>query len=84
MPVPSTTFGEEPRRRRLQAGLSLTALSGAVHYSKAQLSRVERGLKAPGQDLVRLCDAALGADGALDAGVVARRPGLVPSHCDNR
>ncbi|MEU2452106.1 helix-turn-helix transcriptional regulator [Streptomyces sp. NPDC012765] len=67
MPVPSTTFGEELRKRRLQAGWSLTALSGAVHYSKAQLSKVERGLKAPGQDLVRLCDAALGADGALTA-----------------
>ncbi|MGX1675179.1 helix-turn-helix domain-containing protein [Streptomyces sp. NPDC055400] len=65
MPEPSTEFGEELRKRRLQAGMSLTALSGAVHYSKAQLSKVERGLKTPSRDLVRLCDAALGADGAL-------------------
>ncbi|MBP2050232.1 transcriptional regulator with XRE-family HTH domain [Streptomyces griseochromogenes] len=67
MPQPSTEFGEELRKRRLEAGLSLTALSGTVHYSKAQLSKVERGIKAPSRDLVRLCDAALGADGALIA-----------------
>nr|BFD81391.1 hypothetical protein StreXyl84_07920 [Streptomyces sp. Xyl84] len=65
MPQPSTGFGEELRKRRLEAGLSLTALSGSVHYSKAQLSKVERGLKAPSRDLARLCDAALGAGGAL-------------------
>lgn len=67
MPQPSTEFGEELRRRRLDAGLSLTGLSAAVHYSKAQLSKVERGIKAPSRDLARLCDAALRADGALIA-----------------
>jgi transcriptional regulator with XRE-family HTH domain len=67
VPLLSTTFGEELRRCRLDAGLSLTALSAAVHYSKAQLSKVERGIKAPSRDLVRLCDAALQADGALIA-----------------
>ncbi|MGW4231947.1 helix-turn-helix domain-containing protein [Streptomyces sp. NPDC004980] len=72
MPQPSTGFGEELRKRRLDAGLSLTTLSGAVHYSKAQLSKVERGIKAPSRDLVRLCDAVLQADGALVA--LATRP----------
>jgi transcriptional regulator with XRE-family HTH domain len=67
VPRPSTEFGEELRRRRLEAGLTLTGLSGEVHYSKAQLSKVERGIKAPSRDLVRLCDAALGAHGALIA-----------------
>lgn len=67
MPHPSTSFGEELRKRRLEAGLSLTDLSGLVHYSKAQLSKVERGIKTPSRDLARLCDAALGADGALIA-----------------
>ncbi|MFE7070427.1 helix-turn-helix domain-containing protein [Streptomyces sp. NPDC057620] len=67
MPHPSTLFGEELRKRRLEAGLSLTDLSGLVHYSKAQLSKVERGIKAPSRDLARLCDAALGTDGALIA-----------------
>lgn len=65
MPQLSTEFGEELRKRRLEAGLSLTALSGAVHYGKAQLSKVERGVQSPSHDLARLCDAALGADGAL-------------------
>ncbi|WP_345524574.1 helix-turn-helix transcriptional regulator, partial [Streptomyces echinatus] len=65
MPQPSIGFGEELRKRRLEAGLSLTSLSGSVHYSKAQLSKVERGLKVPSRDLARLCDAALGAGGAL-------------------
>ncbi|MGW3402618.1 helix-turn-helix domain-containing protein [Streptomyces zhihengii] len=65
MPQPSAGFGEELRKRRLDAGLSLTALAAAVHYSKSQLSKVERGIKAPSRDLVRLCDAALHADGAL-------------------
>ncbi|MFC8065918.1 helix-turn-helix domain-containing protein [Streptomyces sp. NPDC057293] len=70
MPQPSNGFGEELRKRRLAAGLSLTSLSGAVHYSKAQLSKVERGIKAPSRDLARLCDAALGADGGLIALVI--------------
>lgn len=73
VPQPSAEFGEELRKRRLAAGLSLTALSGAVHYSKAQLSKVERGVKTPSHDLVRLCDAALGADGALIA-LVTKAP----------
>ncbi|QHA07906.1 helix-turn-helix domain-containing protein [Streptomyces broussonetiae] len=71
MPQPSTHFGEELRQRRLDAGLTLTTLSAAVHYSKAQLSKVERGIKAPSRDLARLCDAALEADGALIALVTA-------------
>ncbi|MGW4676522.1 helix-turn-helix domain-containing protein [Streptomyces sp. NPDC004324] len=70
MPQPSGEFGEELRKRRLGAGLSLTELSAVVHYSKAQLSKVERGIKAPSRDLARLCDAALHAGGAL-IGLVA-------------
>ncbi|MEV7467660.1 helix-turn-helix transcriptional regulator [Streptomyces kronopolitis] len=75
MPQPSTAFGEELRKRRLDAGLSLTALSAAVHYSKAQLSKVERGIKAPSRDLARLCDAALRAGGALIALVATSASG---------
>lgn len=86
MPQPSTEFGEELRRRRLEAGLSLTALSGAVHYSKGQLSKVERGIKTPSRDLVRLCDAALGADGALIARATKGAPEApaepAPGHID--
>ena len=78
MPPMSTELGEELRKRRLEAGLSLTALSNAVHYSKAQLSKVERGLKAPSHDLVRLCDGALGADGALIA-LITQAPTGTPT-----
>lgn len=58
-------FGEELRRRRLAAGLSLTGLALRVHYSKSQLSKVERGLKKPSPGLVSRCDAELKAGGAL-------------------
>jgi len=72
---PSARFGQELRRRRLAAGLSLTELARAVHYSKGQLSKVERGLKAPSRDLARLCDTALGAGGALVALLPGRPAG---------
>jgi transcriptional regulator with XRE-family HTH domain len=61
----SLLFGEELRRRRLTAGLTLAQLAGLVHYSKAQISKVERGMKPPSRDLARLCDSTLQADGAL-------------------
>lgn len=59
------SFGEELRRRRLIAGLSLSKLAESVHYSKGQLSKVERGIKAPSRELARLCDTVLQADGRL-------------------
>nr|WP_283133987.1 helix-turn-helix transcriptional regulator [Rhizohabitans arisaemae] len=60
-------FGEELRRRRLEAGLSLTDLARQVFFSKGQLSKVERGLKAPSLDLARRCDDELEAGGVLIA-----------------
>ncbi|WP_326692001.1 helix-turn-helix domain-containing protein [Streptomyces sp. NBC_01795] len=60
-------FGPELRRLRTEAEMSLTRLSARVHYSKSQLSKVERGLKPPTPELARLCDTALGADGTLAA-----------------
>ncbi|QIB49246.1 helix-turn-helix transcriptional regulator [Streptomyces aureoverticillatus] len=65
-------FGRELRRRRLGAQLSLEQLGQRVHYSKSQLSKVERGIKRPTPELARLCDTHLKADGAL--------AGLVPVH----
>jgi transcriptional regulator with XRE-family HTH domain len=58
-------FGEELRKKRITAGISIAQLAHLVHYSKAQLSKVERGIKAPSRDLARLCDAALDASGEL-------------------
>ncbi|MEU3795980.1 helix-turn-helix transcriptional regulator [Streptomyces fructofermentans] len=77
VPQPSSKFGEELRKRRLGAGLSLAALSAVVHYSKAQLSKVERGIKAPSRDLARLCDAALHAGGGLVALVAVPAAGVL-------
>ncbi|MGW8696929.1 helix-turn-helix domain-containing protein [Streptomyces eurythermus] len=67
-------FGRELRRRRIAAGLSLQQLGQRVHYSKSQLSKVERGLKRPTAELARLCDSALGAGGELTRLVAAPRP----------
>lgn len=70
-------FGEELRKRRLAAGLSLTQLSQQVHYSKGQLSKVERGIMAPSPELVRLCDVALSANGELAS--LMRRESVIRS-----
>lgn len=70
-------FGAELRRRRLAANLSLNGLSILVHYSKSHLSKVENGIKPPGLDLARRCDAVLGADGVL-AGLVQAAQQMVP------
>lgn len=61
----SLLFGEELRRRRLTAGLTVTQLAARVHYSKSQISKVERGMKPPSRDMARLCDAVLHAEGSL-------------------
>lgn len=61
----SHDFGWELRRRRLAARLSLQQLGQRVHYSKSQLSKVERGLKRPTPELARLCDTELKAEGTL-------------------
>lgn len=63
--VSAARFGAELRERREAAGLSLAGLSERVHYSKGYLSKVENGLKAPTAQLVRLCDNAVDAGGAL-------------------
>ncbi|MBT2419824.1 helix-turn-helix domain-containing protein [Streptomyces sp. ISL-22] len=67
-------FGAELRRLRIGAGLSLTQLAAAVHYSKGQLSKIETGRKRPTVELARLCDAALDAQGTLAALVPVRPP----------
>ncbi|WP_172639423.1 helix-turn-helix domain-containing protein [Streptomyces tailanensis] len=63
--MPSVPFGQALQLRRIRAGLSLSGLSGLVHYSPSYLSRVESGKRGPSQQLARLCDTALGANGEL-------------------
>ncbi|MER5258420.1 helix-turn-helix transcriptional regulator [Streptomyces sp. NPDC002855] len=65
-------FGSELRRNRIAAGLTLTELAAAVHYSKGHISKVETGCKRPTPELARLCDVALRAHGTLAS--------LVPAH----
>ncbi|RSD13935.1 ATP-binding protein [Amycolatopsis eburnea] len=67
------TFGAELRRLRHAAGLSLTELADRVHYSKGYLSKVETGLTTPNAALAALCEAELGAPGALTA-LLPREP----------
>jgi transcriptional regulator with XRE-family HTH domain len=69
-----TEFGAELRRRRTARGWSLSDLAEAVHYDRGYLSKVERGLRVPAPAVVRLCDAAVEAGGAL----IALAPSLVP------
>jgi transcriptional regulator with XRE-family HTH domain len=61
----TSAFGSELRRARQAAGLTVAQLAARVHYSKGHLSKVETGHKRPADDLARLCDAELRADGAL-------------------
>ncbi|WP_431987265.1 helix-turn-helix domain-containing protein [Streptomyces griseoflavus] len=65
-------FGPELRRLRTASGMSLAQLAGKVHCSREYLSKIERGIGTPGDRLARLCDAKLGAGGALVA--LLRRP----------
>ncbi|MFJ9630583.1 tetratricopeptide repeat protein [Streptomyces sp. NPDC101175] len=77
MPDQWYDFGPELRRRRLAARLSLHQLGQRVHYSKSQLSKVERGIKRPTSELARLCDTELRAGGALSR-LVPVRPSESP------
>ncbi|GAA1898825.1 hypothetical protein GCM10009837_21740 [Streptomyces durmitorensis] len=58
-------FGQELRRARTAAGLSLTELADMVHYSKSHLSKIERGIKRPTQELAGMCELVLGSEVAL-------------------
>jgi transcriptional regulator with XRE-family HTH domain len=73
-------FGDELRRQRIAAGLSLRDLAGLVHYSRGHISKVETGQAIASVELARLCDSALGAGGVLVsivASVTGRRPAAV-------
>ncbi|MFF5147486.1 helix-turn-helix domain-containing protein [Streptomyces sp. NPDC013157] len=73
------SFGAELRKRRVASGRSLDDLARAINYSKAHLSKVERGQKNPSPDFARACDRALGADGRLNALLPARNTSALPA-----
>ncbi|MBE1461271.1 helix-turn-helix domain-containing protein [Kibdelosporangium phytohabitans] len=63
----SHEFGAELRRRRVHAEVSLSELAKRLNFSKGYLSKIETGRQSPTEQLARLADAALGADGDLAA-----------------
>ncbi|MEV6236941.1 helix-turn-helix transcriptional regulator [Lentzea sp. NPDC051838] len=75
----SDVFGVELRRLRTAAGLSLSSLAQQVHYSKGYLGKIETGMKQPGVDLARRCDAVLGAGGRLASLVDQPAPASPPA-----
>ncbi|MFH8618499.1 tetratricopeptide repeat protein [Streptomyces sp. NPDC017979] len=60
-------FGDELRRLRVAAGLTLSELARRIHYSKGYLSKVETGVAAGSVSFARACDRELKADGDLAA-----------------
>jgi len=62
-------FGQELRRLRGAAGLSLRGLAREVHYDPGYVSKVENGAKKPTGELAAACDRALGTGDVL-AGLV--------------
>lgn len=74
----SAGFGQELRRLRERAGVSLSAFANRVHYSKGFLSKIENGRAVPTPQLARTCDDQLGAGGALLALAVAERRAAKP------
>jgi hypothetical protein len=61
---PVLHFGRELHSARLAAGLTLAQAARVVGYHKSQVSRVERGLRAPTDKFAKGCDRAFpGRDG---------------------
>jgi len=60
-----TSFGARVRELRLAAGMSMQALGDVIHYSKAQISRVENGLAPPATSFAAACDRVFGTGDEL-------------------
>lgn len=60
-----SVFGARLREVRVASGLSLRALSARIHYSTAQISRVETGVSPPSAEFAVLCDRVFDTDGEL-------------------
>jgi hypothetical protein len=71
-------FGNELRRRRGEAGLSLRDLADKVRFSRSYLSKIENGLRPPTPALARVCDSALQAQGMLAALALPREAAPEP------
>lgn len=58
-------FGQELRRRRTVAGLTLRSLAERVAFDYSYLAQVERGVRPGSATLAYRCDQALDAHGRL-------------------
>lgn len=58
MSNPALHFGREVQRARLAAGMTLADLGWVMGYHKSQVSRVERGGRAPTEKFAQMCDKA--------------------------
>ncbi|MFB7288393.1 helix-turn-helix domain-containing protein [Actinacidiphila glaucinigra] len=71
-------FGQELRRRRQEAGRSLSELAERVPCSRSFLSRVENGRRRPTYELAERCDDFLEAGGELLSLAPRPRPAREP------
>jgi hypothetical protein len=55
---PALHFGREVQRARTAAGMTLAVMGRSVGYHKSQVSRVERGVRAPTKKFAQMCDLA--------------------------
>ena len=55
---PVLHFGREVKRARLAADMSLAEFGRVIGYDKGQVSRVERGVRAPTEKFAQMCDKA--------------------------
>ena len=55
---PALHFGREVQRARIAAGMTLAEMGRVVGYHKSQVSRVERGVRAPTKKFAQMCDLA--------------------------
>jgi DNA-binding XRE family transcriptional regulator len=53
---PALHFGHEVQRARVGAGMTLAEMGRVVGYHKSQISRVERGARAPTKKFAQMCD----------------------------
>lgn len=74
-------FGAELRRRRVHAEISLNEMARRLNFSKGYLSKIENGRQPPTEQLARLADAELGANGELAA--LVQRAGPDPPNGDS-
>jgi hypothetical protein len=58
MSNPVLHFGREVQSARLAAGMTIAELGRVIGYHKSQVSRVERGVRAPTEKFAQMCDKA--------------------------